>query len=193
MKISLVQFEAKINLDLDKILTRVKNFIKKSSLSDYQLICSPEDFLYGPLDYYQNKQIKNILKNNPFVIKWFSEKAKQYQINIIAGTIITKIKSQLFNTCYVFNNQGNIIYTHHKQKLVPYGFENQFINPGKNQLKVFKIKNINCGVLICRELFYPQLFQTLRKQQVEIIFIPAFWSKRSSDYNRHKLTINIIY
>lgn len=93
----------------------------------------------------------------------------------------------MLNSCFVFNKNGKIIYIHNKQKLVPYGFEKNNITKGNNIIKTFSINNIKCGVLICRELFYPELFQTLRKKEIEIVFIPAFWSKRSSDYLNHQL------
>jgi len=70
---------------------------------------------------------------------------------------------------------------------VPYGFEKENITPGNNEIKPFIINNIKCGVLICRELFYTQFFQKLRKQGTEIIFVPAFWAKRSSGYQNDQL------
>ncbi|MCX7881060.1 MAG: carbon-nitrogen hydrolase family protein [Patescibacteria group bacterium] len=187
MKIALIQFEVKINQKLENVFKKVNNFLKKAKKENCHLACFPEDFLFGPLDYYQKEEIEKILKQEKKMINFFSKKAKQYQISIIAGTIIRKIKNKLYNSCFIFDSQGKIIYLHNKQKLVPFGFENRYIAPGKNQIKTFVVNNIKCGVLICRELFYPELFQKLRRQGIEIIFIPAFWSKRSSDYLNHKL------
>lgn len=187
MKIALIQFRVKIKEKLKDILKRVNGFIKITASKNCSLICFPEDFLSGPFDYYHEKEIEKILKDHQKVINFFSKKAKENKINIIAGTIIRKVKNKLFNSCFVFNNKGEIIYIHDKQKLVPYGFEKKNIAPGRNKIKPFIIEGIKCGVLICRELFYPTLFQKLREQKTEIIFVPAFWSKRSNDYFNHHL------
>ncbi|GAB4218765.1 MAG: hypothetical protein Fur009_1500 [Candidatus Microgenomates bacterium] len=187
MKIALVQFEVKIKEDLKKTLKRINTFIKDAYKKNCSLICFPEDFLFGPLNYYSKKQKENIFRKIPQIIKWFSRKAIQFKINIIAGTIIRKNNNKFLNSCFVFSKNGKIIYIHNKQKLVPYGFEKNNISKGKNIIKPFIIDNIKCGVLICRELFYPQLFHILRKKDVKIVFVPAFWSKRSSNYLNHHL------
>lgn len=184
MKIALVQFEVKIHQALNQTLKRVEDFIKLAFKNKCYLICFPEDFLFGPFDYYSKKEIVKILDQYQKIINFFSQKAKKYQLSIIAGTIIRKIRNKLYNTCFVFNQKGEIIYNHNKQKLIPFGFEGKNLKPGKNIIKTFGIGGIKFGILICRELFYSQSFQKLRKQGVEIIFIPSFWSKRSSDYQK---------
>jgi predicted amidohydrolase len=190
MKVALVQFEVKIKENLGKTLKRVNDFIKTAYKKNCSLICFPEDFLFGPFDYYDKKKQENLVKKAPKIIQWFSKKAHQFKINIIAGTVIRKEKNRLLNSCFVFNKNGKIIYIHNKQKLVPYGFEKNNVSKGKNIIKPFLIDDIKCGVLICRELFYPKLFLTLRKKGFEMVFIPAFWSKRSSDYLNHQLKNN---
>lgn len=187
MKIALVQFKISINQNLNKTFKRVDNFIKKSVRERCQVICFPEDFLFGPFDYYNKKEIEKILKNNQKILNFFSKKAKENNINIITGTIIRKVKNKLFNSCFVFNKKGENIYLHDKQKLVPFGFEKENISPGTSKIKPFIINNVTCGVLICREIFYPELFKKLRKKNVEIVFLPSLWSKRSSDYEKHLL------
>lgn len=119
--------------------------------------------MFGPFDYYNKKEIEKILINNQKIINFFSKKAKENNINIITGTIIRKVKNKLFNSCFVFNNKGEIIHLHDKQKLVPYGFEKENITPGNNEIKPFIINNIKCGVLICRETFLYAIFSKIKK------------------------------
>jgi predicted amidohydrolase len=188
MKIALVQFETKIGQDFFEISKRVINFIKIAKKKNCSLICFPEEFWFGPLDYYPKIKREEIVSRiTPQIINFFQEQAKNYSINIIPGSFIVKENNRYFNQTFIINKKGKIVLTHKKQKLVPFGFEGENVTPGKNDLKVVKIDEINVGVLICRELFYPYLFKELREKGVEIIFIPSFWSKRSSDYLRHNL------
>ena len=188
MKIALVQFETKIRQSFSVISRRVIDFIKKAKKQNSQIICFPEDFWFGPLDYYSNKEIEKI--NTKFfsqIINWFCHQAKRYSINIIPGSFIIKEKNHYFNQTFFINENGKIVLTHKKQKLVPFGFEGKKVSSGKNDFKTIEIENIKIGLLICRELFYPELFKKLRKNGAQIIFITSFWSKRSSDYNNHQL------
>jgi predicted amidohydrolase len=188
MKIALVQFETKIGQDFSKVSKRVINFIQKAKKKNCDLICFPEEFWFGPLDYYPNTKIEEIVsKITPRIINFFQEQAKNYSINIIPGSFIVKENNHYFNQTFIINKKGKIVLTHKKQKLVPFGFEGKNVMPGKSDLKVIKIDGIKIGVLICRELFYSYLFKELREKGAEIILIPSFWSKRSSDYLRHNL------
>jgi predicted amidohydrolase len=188
MKIALVQFEIKIGQDFSKVSKRVINFIQEAKKKNCDLICFPEEFWFGPLDYYPKiKREEIVSKITPGIINFFQEQAKNYSINIIPGSFIVKEDSHYFNQAFIINKKGKITLTHKKQKLILFGFEGKNVTPGKNDLKVIKIDGIKIGVLICRELFYPHLFKELREKGAEIIFILSFWSKRSSDYLRHNL------
>lgn len=166
MKIALVQFEVKIYQDLTQTLKRIEYFLKKAFKEKCQIICFPEDFLFAPFDYYNKKEIEKILSNNQKIIIFFSKKAKENNINIITGTIIRKVKNKLFNSCFVFNNKGEIVYLHDKQKLVPYGFEKENTAPGNNEIKPFIINNIKCGVLILQRTFLSAVFSKIKKKGV---------------------------
>jgi predicted amidohydrolase len=188
MKIALVQFETKIGQDFSGVSKRVISFIERAKKKNCDLICFPEEFWFGPLDYYPKIKREEIVNRiTPQIIKFFQEQAKNYSINIIPGSFIVKENNFYFNKTLIINKKGKIILTHKKQKLVPFGFEGENVTPGNDDLKVVKIDGIKIGVLICRELFYPHLFKELREKGAEIIFIPSFWSKRSSDYLRHNL------
>jgi len=188
MKIALVQFETKIRQNFSLISNRVINFIKKARRGNSQVICFPEDFWFGPLDYYSDNEIEKITTRFFLqIINWFCFQAKKYSINIIPGSFIVKEKCNYFNQTFFIDKNGKIVLTHKKQKLVPFGFEGKKVTAEKNDFKVIELENIKIGLLICRELFYSELFKKLRKKGAQIIFISSFWSKRSSDYNNHQL------
>lgn len=188
VKIALIQFEVRLNEDFEKTKKRVSWFINKASEKKCKIICFPEDFWFGPLDYYSEKLINKITGADiKKIISFICSQAKQNNINIIAGSLIQKVRRGFYNTSLVVNNAGEIVLKHNKSKLVPYGFEKERIISGNIKPKVVMLSGIKIGVLICRELFYPELFKLLREQGVEIVFIPSFWSKRSSDYLKNQL------
>ncbi len=186
-KIALVQFWVEIHKDFLYTKRKVEKYLIKASQEKCNIICFPEDFWFGSFDYYTSEEIENIvLIQTPKILKWFQQKAVKYRLNIIAGTFIEKEQDNFFNISSIINKNGKIIYKYKKQNLVPFGFEKKYLSIGNNN-RVFDIDGVRIGVIICRDLFYPELVKNLRLQGAEIIIIPAFWSKRSSDYKRHQL------
>ena len=187
-KIVLVQFNVKLNQPFSKNSKRVETFIRKAKNNNCKIVCFPEDFWFGPFDYYQRSKWNNLATvQKDKILGWISFQARKYRINIITGTIIEEIKSSFLNTCFIFNAKGQLISKYSKRKLVPYGFEGQFIKKGKNKFKIINLGGIKIGIIICRELFYHQICADLRQQGAEIVFCPSFWPKRSSDYQKNKL------
>lgn len=186
-KIALVQFWVEDHKDFRYISNKVEKFLKKAVRAKCDIICFPEDFWFGPFDYYTVNEIENIVSvQTPRILNWFQQKAEEYNLNIIAGTFIEKINNHYFNISTIINNKGKVLNKYKKQNLVPFGFEKEYVMKGNNN-QVMDIKGTKIGVIICRDLFYPELIRKLRKNGAEIIFIPSFWPKRSSDYKRHKL------
>ena len=188
LKIALVQFEVKLNQSFNKTSKRIISYIRQAKAKHCQIICFPEDFWFGPLDCYSLKErteITGLIKIK--ILDWIKKQAKQYKINIIAGTLIEKINQGYFNTCYFINDKGIVVANYKKRKLVPYGFEGSGIKAGNRQFTVVVINGIKVGVIICRELFYPDICYQLKKQGAELIICLSFWPKNSSDYLKNKL------
>jgi predicted amidohydrolase len=107
MKIALVQFETKIGQEFSEISKKVINFIKRAKKRNCDLICFPEEFWFGPLDYYQKiKREEIVSRTTPEILKFFQEQAKNYSINIIPGSFIVKENSYYFNQTFIINKKG---------------------------------------------------------------------------------------
>ncbi len=186
-KIALVQFGVEVHKDFEYQSKRVDKYLQIASKENCSIICFPEDFWFGSFDYYTFDEIENIVCiQTPKIISWFQQKARKYKLNIIAGTFIEKVDSDFFNISTVIDKNGSIVFKYKKQNLVPFGFEKRYVKRG-NDNRVLDIDGIKIGVIICRDLYYPELMKNLRTQGAEVIFVPSFWSKRSSDYTRNKL------
>lgn len=187
INIALVQFRVELFKNQQKLFNRIEFFLRRASVNNCKIICFPEDFCFGPFDYYKNSEIDSNLKLTPRIINWLCTQAIKYNIAIIAGTFIKNNDGKLFNTSTIISCNGTIIAEYYKRKRVPYGFESKYIKSGKTDNPIVTLYGIRIGVTICRELFYPDIFKTLRKNGVDVIFVPSFWSKRSNDYDSHRL------
>ena len=132
----------------------------------------PENSLsgYAGLDFPDiNSQDNNLLQAALGNIR---ELAGHLRIWIIIGShhFEQDIKKP-FNSLYLINDRGEIVDRYDKRLLTNYGIEQEVkhYSPGTRPV-VFSIKGIKCGMLICHEWRYPELYREYYKLKAEVIF-----------------------
>ena len=172
-KICAVQFQ--IYNDFNKNISRVERFFKEANKNNCDIICFPEAFLTAGI---QKK------KYNPEIPvqskKLFSKLSEKYGLFSIMGSMIEKTGNNLYNTSYLFDDNGKILGNYKKNHLTKN--EQKYLKPDNN-VKVFKTKIGNIGIQICRDLLYPEITRKLMLKGAEIVFCPAFWCSKSSQYS----------
>lgn len=99
---------------------------------------------------------------------------------LLIFTAITQKNEQFYNTAYALHN-GAILYSQSKAKLFALGGETDHFTAGvENGIKPFDFEGITIGILVCFELRFKALWQTL--EGCDIIAIPAQWGKLRSDH-----------
>jgi len=102
------------------------------------------------------------------------------QDRLLIFTAISQINGQFFNTAYALHD-GAILHTQNKAKLFALGGETDYFTAGNdNEIQPFNFQGISIGILICFELRFKGLWQTL--EGCDIIAIPAQWGKLRSDH-----------
>lgn len=188
MKIGLVQFEVSVKKNFQHIANKVYSFLIKLQKEKCDLVCFPEDFWFGPLDLYSaNERSKIITDLTPKAVDFLQSQALRYKLTIVAGSFIEKHENKLYNVSSIIGNNGLILSKYKKQHLVPFGFEQQ-LTPGNSDSSIFLVKNFKIGVVICRDLLYPQTVRNLREKGIDVVIIPSYWSKRCDEYLDHPIT-----
>jgi predicted amidohydrolase len=89
---------------------------------------------------------------------------------IVGGTLTERTESGFYNTCYVFEEGRE---TGSYRKVHPTDREQAAgVRPG-NEFKVFDIRGLRIGVLICADVLHALSFQQLASMQCQITFIPT--------------------
>ena len=133
--------------------------------------------------------------------KVFSKLAKDFQVTIVAGSIVLPDPSvkngklvinkfgKLYNVSAVFDANGNIL-SPLTRKIFPISEELSFTNAAnKNELPIYKTPSGNLAVLVCADAWYPENYQFLTDKQVDVLAVPSFvsgndsWSKEWKGYN----------
>lgn len=115
----------------------------------------------------------------------FSDLAQTYQVWIVAGSIIlpeadvqdgkicfTK-SGRLMNQGFLFNPSGKAVMV--SRKVFPLQNELSFLDPAPvSDLKVIDTDFGRLGILVCADSWYPEVYDFLKTQNVDIIAVPSF-------------------
>ena len=79
--------------------------------------------------------------------------------------------SRPYNSLFLINNKGELIDRYDKRLLFgqPGKYENMHYTPGSKSL-VFKLNGIACGLLICHEWRYPELYREYYRLKARLLF-----------------------
>ena len=98
--------------------------------------------------------------------------ARELNMNIVAGSVSDRRGGRVYNTAYVFDRQGARLAAYDKTHLFTPMGEHEHYAAG-DHLTTFSLDGHKCGLLICYDLRFPELFRTLALQGVELLLLPA--------------------
>ncbi len=103
-----------------------------------------------------------------------SSLARELGVNIVAGSVAVEENNKFYNTAYVFDRTGRQIALYQKTHLFSPSGENAAFSPG-NTLCRFVLDGVQCGIIICYDLRFPELTRTMALEGLDLLFVPAQW------------------
>ena len=180
-------------------IEKINNLVKEAVSRNSDLVALPEcsTFIYKEK---ANTLQKSKLQKDSFTIHEICRLAKTYGINILIGSLQTKLRKNsdlLVNRSYLVNSYGKVTCKYDKIHMfdvkLSYGQEfneSKIYTPGK-EAKISKIKIRNnsffLGLTICYDLRFPNLYQDLAKAGAQIISVPSAFTKTTG--KAHWLTL----
>ncbi|MFC6292624.1 carbon-nitrogen family hydrolase [Macrococcus epidermidis] len=168
MKIAIYQMEI-IPGEPEKNIEKVANWL--STLDDVDIAVLPEMW---NTSYTLEKLVNITSEEGQREIEKLSELAKQYQINIVGGSIAVRVEDKIYNRAIVINKNGEHIHQYDKLHLVPMLDEPNYLTQGNN-ISIFEIDNVKMGVIICYDLRFPEISRKLALERIEVLFVVAEW------------------
>ena len=107
----------------------------------------------------------------------FSALARELNVNIVCGSVVTKRAEGFFNTAYVFDRAGAVAAEYDKTHLFTPSGEHEYFQCGWHTCR-FELDGKKCGIIICYDLRFPELIRTLTLEGVDLLFVPAQWPAR---------------
>ncbi|MFA5985804.1 MAG: carbon-nitrogen hydrolase family protein [Parcubacteria group bacterium] len=165
--IAVVQFET-IRKSPKENLQKAEQFIKKAASSHANIIVFPENFIAGSME----EQFKYFSDSREYCT-YFQRLAKKYAIDIVPGSLAEKSMSNLYNTAYYIDAEGKIRSRYRKIHL--WHPEKPVFRSGK-KVFVFDTRYGKVGLIICWDLFFPEMFRKMLKMGVSTVICPSYWS-----------------
>jgi len=158
--------------DPDHTLARVEEFTQHAANCGAKLICFPEQFATG----WDPLPLKNIQDIHGTIISSLQEYAKKYRIGII-GSLREKHDPLPKNTAIAIGSDGRILASYAKMHLFSFCHEHEGNTPGTD-LGIFTLDSLTCGIAICYDLRFPELFRLYAQKGVHAVFVPSAWPQR---------------
>lgn len=171
-RIAVVQFHI-VHLDVETNFTRIEEFIQRAKADSADVIVFPEDCITASIFGDLSK-----LDSDRNVRDRFRSLAKQYAIDIVTGSVMEKTDKGNFNTSYYIDSNGDVLGTYRKNHLYP--SEYRFLSPGIDA-PVFDTKFGRTGIVICWDMLFPEIFERMKKQGVQIIYCPSYWYREIAE------------
>ena len=147
-----------------------------SGIKNVDIVCLPEAWTGKGL-FLEEKEFKSLLSS-------LCQRSAQNGYNLLTGGLFNRLGQKIFDTCHVVNRDGKVIGFYDKRFPSTAFNEREFTSPG-NVSPVFKVDNINIGVLICVDALYPELARSLALDDARIIFNPSNIPQNRSELWKH--------
>lgn len=144
-------------------ISTVAKLLRTLGKKDTDIVCLPEQWLH-------DNQISDYEKE----FSEFKEIAREFSMTIIPGAFYEKTRKGMTISAPVIGPKGEII--GRQEKIHPFDYEKNLIKSGKEA----KIFNTACrfGVIICYDMVFPQVANTLVKKGAQILISPSRIVKR---------------
>lgn len=129
-------------------------------------VCLPE---YYQIDASSTDYHRAALRQ-PEQIEYLQRLSEELNTCVVGGTVVEADAGKLFNTAYVID-RGVLLGKYRKRYPVP-GELAKGISAGEVNL-IVEVDSVRIGMMICGDVFYPHLYDELRAEQADIIFVPT--------------------
>ena len=111
-------------------------------------------------------------------VDYLTKLSEELSVCLVAGTVVEPDEDRLYNTCFVINN-GTIVGSYRKRHPVPGELANG-ISAGDKAV-ILDVEDTRIALLICGDVFSPELYSELASEEVDIVFVPTTSPYRPDD------------
>lgn len=140
-------------------INAVGKILKKLGRMETDIVCLPEQWL-------KNNEISNF----DLEFTEFKKIAKEFEMTIISGAFYDISKKTRSIVAPIIGSNGEILGM--QEKIHPFDYEKKTVKPGK-ETKIFNAAGCKFGVIVCYDMVFPNVANTLVKKGAQTLFSPS--------------------
>ena len=161
-------FDTKSVHNNERIIERGFALLELALKKDTSFCCLPEYFnVFG----LPSEEIVRGSSNSDNILNRAKALAEEYQSFIVLPMIVCE-EGCVFNRAFLIDSKGTVQGYYDKVHLTETERELLSIVPG-NEIKVFETVHGVVGIVICYDIYFPELFASLAKLEPDLIFFPS--------------------
>lgn len=177
MRVGLCQLPVTAELKTNHAAMRA--MVLQAAAEGCDLVCLPEMW---PCPYENEAFVAFAESAYGETWHWMKEAAKDAGVYLIGGSVPELDDKQLFNTCFVFDPDGQAIAKHRKVHLFDIDvpgqrfMESDTFTPGEN-FTVFETPFGRIGVAICFDIRFVEQFRIMALMGAKALFVPGAFNQ----------------
>lgn len=173
MRVSCLQMNMELG-KTDRNFAHAKELILEAVKEKADVLVLPETWNTGffPKD---NLDV-NSCDDGKEVKEQIGKLAREYGVNIVAGSVSNRKENRIYNTAFVFNRKGECVAEYDKTHLFSPMGEDKYYTAG-NRICRFELDGVPCGIIICYDLRFPEFVRTLALSGLDMLFAVSQWPK----------------
>lgn len=188
MKVSSLQMDMELGNPTVNF-AHAKQLISEAMKENPDVLVLPETWNTG---FFPKKNLAQMSCNNGAEVKdCIGSLAKEYGVNIVAGSVSNVRDEHVYNTAMIFDRQGECVAEYDKTHLFTPMGEDKYFTAGTHVCR-FSLDGIKCGIIICYDLRFPELIRTLALSGMDMLFVVSQWPNTRTFHLRTLLTARAI-
>ena len=188
MKVTCIQMDMAF-ANPDENFAKAAQLIESAMAEDPDMLVLPETW---NTSFFPREDLPSLCDDDGSRVKAeIGALARKFRVNIVAGSVANVRGGKVYNTAMVFDREGKCIASYDKTHLfTPMGEDNYF-TPGDHLCR-FKLDDVQCGLIICYDVRFPELTRSLTVPGLDMLFVVSQWPKARTFHLRSLTTARAI-
>lgn len=173
MKVTCLQMDMKLGCP-DENFAKAEQMIRQAMSEQPDVLVLPETWNTG---FFPKENLPSLCDRDGQRVKAeIGALAKEYRVNIVAGSVSNLRDGKVYNTAMVFDRTGQCIASYDKTHLFTPMGEDDYFTPGDHLCR-FQLDGVQCGIIICYDVRFPELTRSLTVPGLDVLFVVSQWPK----------------
>jgi len=179
VKLALCQIRTET--DFGATMDKAARMVREAAQNGAQIVMLPEMFNCP----YAREYFRSFAaRGHAASVRAMSSWARENRVLLVGGSVPESEDGKLYNTCFVFDEEGRQIARHRKAHLFDVDipgmrfFESHSFAAG-DAVTVFDTRWGRMGAAVCFDVRFPELFRAMTERGAKLVFLPAQFNQKT--------------